>query len=135
MIVVDSHCSHTCDGPGSWTVVTDSLIIGAFPFGLAGGPDGLAQGPRDDPEQIGQAIERLQGDGPPLLGRTYVLWSGTDTAATALSQVAAFVGSGVPWDLVLCYRDQGADLEAWASFASRIVQGVRPGPGSRAGDC
>jgi hypothetical protein len=47
--------------------MSDPFTFGVFPFGLAGGPGGLAAGPPDDFRQIRRLLRILQGDGPPLL--------------------------------------------------------------------
>src|SRR5262249_5720360 len=94
---------------------------GVFPLGMAGGPDGLAVGPPDDFEAIGRAVAELQGGGSDLLPRMYVVWSGPDSTAAVHAQVAQLAAVGVPMDLVLCYRDPGGDVAAWASFGSQVV--------------
>jgi hypothetical protein len=97
------------------------LVFGVFPLGMAGGPDGLAVGPPDDFEAIGRALGELQGQGKALLPRMYVVWSGPGSTAAVNAQVAQFAAIGVPLDLVLCYRDPGGDVAAWASFVSQVV--------------
>jgi len=101
--------------------MTAPLVFGVFPLGMAGGPDGLAVGPPDDFEAIGRALGELQGDGDALLPRMYVVWSGPESTAEVSAQVAQLAGIGVPLDLVLCYRDPGGDVAAWASFVSQVV--------------
>jgi hypothetical protein len=101
--------------------VSTPLVFGLFPLGLAGGPQGLASGPPDDIEQIGRAAARLQGDGPPLLVRMYVLWSGAASSAAAAAQVAELAAAPVSWDLVLAYRDANAQLGAWEEFVDGVV--------------
>jgi hypothetical protein len=103
--------------------VPHSLTFGLFPLGLAGGPDGVAAGPPDDFDQIGRAVEYLEGDGPPLLARMYVIWSGTSSTASALAQVQQLTAAAVPWDLVLCYRDPAGDVASWAGFTAEVVRG------------
>lgn len=100
-----------------------SLSFGVFPLGLAGAPGGVASGPADDFSQIGRALQRLQGDGPPLLVRMYINWPGRAGTAGALAAVAGLVAQPVSWDLVLCYRDPNGDLAAWEEFVSRVVRG------------
>jgi hypothetical protein len=97
------------------------VMWGVFPLGMAGGPDGLAVGPPDDFEAIGRALGDLQGHGKALLPRMYVVWSGPESTAAVNAQVAQFAAMGVPLDLVLCYRDPGGDVAAWASFVSQVV--------------
>ncbi len=105
----------------SLLVVPHSLTFGLFPLGLAGGPGGVAAGPPDDFDQIGRAVEYLQGDGPPLLARMYVSWAGTASTAGTLAQVQELAAAPVPWDLVPCYRDPGGDVAGWAGFAADVV--------------
>jgi hypothetical protein len=88
---------------------------------MAGGPDGVAVGPPDDFEAIGQAIGELRGDGSPLLPRMYVVWSGPESTAAVSAQVAQLTRIGVPLDLALCYRDPGGDVSAWAAFVAQVV--------------
>jgi hypothetical protein len=66
-------------------------------------------------------VQYLQGDGPPLLARMYVSWTGAASTASALAQVQEL--AGIPWDLVLCYRDPAGDVEGWAGFAADVVRG------------
>ena len=101
--------------------MTAPLIFGVFPLGMAGGPGGLAVGPPDDFEAIGRALGELQGDGKVLLPRMYVVWSGPESTEAVNAQVTQLAGTDVPWDLVLCYRDPGGDVAAWASFVSQVV--------------
>ncbi len=101
--------------------MSEPLTFGLFPLGLAGGPDGVAAGPPDDFDQIERAFARLQGDGPPLLVRTYVEWSGAASSAAALAQVAELVKTPLSWDLVLAYRDPKADLGAWEQLVEHVV--------------
>lgn len=100
-----------------------SLTFGLFPLGVAGSPDGVAAGPPDDFDQIGRAVEYLQGDGPPLLARMYVSWTGAASTASTLAQVQQLTTAPVLWDLVLCYRDPGGDVTGWAGFAAEVVTG------------
>ncbi|HEX4832867.1 MAG TPA: hypothetical protein VH478_17425, partial [Trebonia sp.] len=90
-----------------------------YPLGIAGGPGGVAQGPPDDFGQIGAALADLAGDGPPLLVRLYVSYSGD--AEAALAQVAQFAQIGPLVDLCLSYHDPGGDVSRWCSFAERVV--------------
>lgn len=99
------------------------LRFGLFPLGLAGGPDGVASGPPDDFAKVGAAVRQLQGDGPPLLVRMYVVWSGAGSSSSALAQVGELVESDVPsWDLVLAYRDPRGDVAAWMDFVASVVE-------------
>lgn len=97
------------------------LTFGLFPLGMAGGPDGLAIGPPDDFEAIGQAFAELQGEGRVLLPRMYVVWTGRESSDVVLGQVDQLASIGVPLDLVLCYRDPGGDVAAWSSLVTQVV--------------
>ena len=98
------------------------LRFGLFPLGLAGAPGGLASGPPDDFDKVSDAVRRLQGDGPPLLIRMYVSWTGVDSTRDALAQVGQLAGAeGVSWDLVLAYRDPTGDVSAWTDFVTGVV--------------
>jgi hypothetical protein len=103
--------------------VSDGLRFGMFPFGMAGGPDGLAVGPPDDLDQIARAFDELQGAGRPLLVRTYVVWAGAATDEATLAQIERFVSAeGVDWDLVLAFRDPAGDAHAFATFVATVVR-------------
>lgn len=88
---------------------------------MAGGPDGVAMGPPDDFEAIGQAFAELAGDGGSLLPRMYVVWSGPASSEVVLAQVVQLAAIGIPLDLVLCYRDPGGDVAAWTEFVAQVV--------------
>jgi hypothetical protein len=98
------------------------LVFGVFPLGMAGGPDGLAVGPPDDFDAIGAAFAELQGDGPPLLPRMYVVWAGAASTEPVLAQVTQLAGIGIPLDLVLCFRDPAGNVAAWTSFVAQVVR-------------
>ena len=102
--------------------MTPPLEFGVFPRGLAGAPGWVARGRRDDPAAIARALAGLSGDGPPLLPRGYVNWSGRWLTKTALAQVRRIAQTpGPPSDLALCYRDKSGDLTAWTRFVTRVV--------------
>jgi len=101
--------------------VAAPLRFGIFPLGLAGSPEGVASGPPDDFDQVAAAFAELQGDGPPILPRMYVSWTGPDSTEAVLRQVAELAAFALPWDLVLCYRDPSGSASGWASFVSRVV--------------
>jgi hypothetical protein len=97
------------------------LVFGAFPLGVAGGPNGVAAGPPDDFERIEEAMNRLAGDGPPLLVRMYVSWTGRASTAATLDQVASWAAWPLPWDMVLSYRDPDGGVDSWADFVANVV--------------
>lgn len=96
------------------------LVFGVYPFGTAGGPDGVISGPPDDTALIGQALGDLAGGGPPLLVRMYVTFDGA--AGKALDQVAQFAQIGSVVDLSLNFHDRNGDVEQWCSFVQQVVQ-------------
>jgi hypothetical protein len=63
------------------------------------------------------AITELQGDKPPVVPRMYVPWTGDDSAAQSVAQLA-----GLPWDLVLCYRHETGDAAGFAEFVADVVR-------------
>jgi len=101
--------------------VAEPLTFGIFPLGLAGSPDGVASGRADDFEQTSAAVAELQGDGPPLMPRTYVNWTGPRSTRKVLRQVGRYAAQDLAWDLVLCYRDRSGSVAKWASFVSAVV--------------
>lgn len=99
-----------------------ALEFGAFPLGLAGAPGWVARGRKDDPAAIARALAELRGDGPPLLPRRYVNWSGRWLTKLALAQVRRIAHTAGPSpDLVLCYRDKSGDVTGWTRFVTRVV--------------
>jgi hypothetical protein len=96
------------------------LVFGVYPFGIAGGPDGVVSGPPDDIGLIGQALGGLAGDGPPLVVRMYVTFEGM--AEAALDQVAQFAQMGNLVDLSLNFHDRDGDVEQWCSFVEQVVR-------------
>jgi hypothetical protein len=94
------------------------LVFGVFPFGIAGGPEGLVSGPPDDVGRIGEALQELAGDGPPLLVRMYVTFEGSVTAA--LDQVAQFAQIGGLVDLSLSFHDRDGDVEQWCQASAAL---------------
>jgi len=103
--------------------VVEPLSFGIFPLGLAGSADGVASGPPDDFEQVAAAAAELQGDGPPIMPRMYVNWTGPGSTEAMLRQVGEYAAFGLPWDMVLCYRDSSGSIAEWVSFVSAVVAG------------
>jgi hypothetical protein len=52
----------------------------------------------------------------------YVVWSGAASTEAVHAQIRTLTAGGTPWDLVLCYRDPGGDVTAWATFVAHVVQ-------------
>ncbi|MGH2513636.1 MAG: hypothetical protein ACRDGQ_13220 [Candidatus Limnocylindrales bacterium] len=96
------------------------LVFGVFPLGISGGPDGVVIGPPDDFGRIGEALQDLAGDGPPLLVRVYVTFEGS--IASALDQAAQFAQIGSVVDLCLSFHDRDGGVEPWCSFVEQVVR-------------
>lgn len=96
------------------------LVFGVYPFGIAGGPDGAVSGLPDDAGRIGEALQDLAGDGPPLLVRMYVTFEGS--VAAALGQVAQFAQVGSLVDLSLSFHDRDGDVDSWCDFVDQVVR-------------
>ena len=116
-----SSCRRARRGSGRGVVVSAPFGFGVYPFGLAGGPDGLAAGPPDDLGQIREMLCRLQGEGPELLARVYVGWSGPQSTQRGLGQIADLIEVGLSWDLVLAYRDPSGNVAGWGQFVAQFV--------------
>jgi hypothetical protein len=95
-------------------------VFGAYPLGIAGGPEGVVSGPPDDIGRIGEALRGLGGAGPPLLVRMYVTFEGSVEAA--LDQVAQFAQIGSLVDLALSFHDHDGDVGRWCSFVEQVVR-------------
>jgi hypothetical protein len=104
----------------SFWLETRPLVFGVYPFGIAGGPNGLVSGPPDDIDLIGAALDGLAGHGPPLLVRMYVTFDGVVEAA--LDQVAQFAQIGRLVDLSLNFHDHDGDVGRWCSFVEQVVR-------------
>lgn len=63
-----------------------SLTFGLFPLGVAGSRTARPPGRRMTSIRSG-AVEYLQSDGPPLLARMYVSWTGAASTASTLAQM------------------------------------------------
>ncbi|HEY5196938.1 MAG TPA: hypothetical protein VIJ51_07915 [Solirubrobacteraceae bacterium] len=98
-----------------------ALVFGAFPLGMSGSAEGLATGPPDDFEQVAAALALLGGDGPPVLPRMYVGYSGPAELDRAHAGVQRIVSSSRTWDLALCYRDPAGNVDGWVDFVSEVV--------------
>jgi hypothetical protein len=77
-------------------------------------------GPPDDVGRVGEALQGLAGDGPPLLVRIYVTFEGS--VAAALDQVAQFAQIGSLVDLSLNFHDRHGNVERWCEFVAEAVR-------------
>jgi hypothetical protein len=97
-----------------------SFTFGIYPFGFAGMASGAASGPPDDFTKLPAVIEQLRG-GRKLLLRTYGHFTGDDAAPGILTQIEFIARSGLPWDFVLCFRQEGPQLAGWLRLIEEIV--------------
>lgn len=102
-------------------MTTPPLKFGIYPFATVGMAEGSTQGPPDDFERLGRAVMELSG-GKPFLPRTYLPYTGPNSAAYVLTHVETLTRIGIPWDLVLCYRDPTSDLRAWTDLLRTVVR-------------
>src|SRR5579859_3851578 len=102
---------------------TSPLIFGIYPGGSTGFGSGQAV-TADDSARIHEALNRLQMDGPPLLVRGYLPYTGSLSAAEALAiktpaAVEQYVQDGRKLDLVLQFRQ--SNLDGWLTFIRQAI--------------
>jgi hypothetical protein len=102
---------------------TSPLIFGIYPGGHTGFGSGRAV-TADDPARIHEALNRLQMDGPPLLVRGYLPYTGSLSVAEALAietpaAAEQYIQDGRKLDLVLSFRQ--SDLDGWLTFIRQAI--------------
>lgn len=97
------------------------LVFGIHPFAVVGMAHGAARGAPDNFQRLPQIIDQLRGDREFIL-RTYVPYSNPQSTEGIFLQFDFCMMSGLPWDIVLCYRQDGPDLEGWLQVIRGIVQ-------------
>jgi hypothetical protein len=76
----------------------------------------------DEPTKTKQALSLLEGSGPPLLVRGYLIYRGGEQAASATPvDLAVYADAGRRLDVVLCYRSADGDLAEWVRYVRRMV--------------
>ncbi len=63
------------------------LIFGVHSFGRAGMAEGIATGAPDNFDKIGQAIMELKGDAKDFLVRSYLHFTGENSAEEVLAEI------------------------------------------------
>ena len=102
------------------------FIFGIYPGGAAGGDAGLLLGPPDDPVEIVDCLNALQGSTQALVIRVYDSFQDPDSSVAANGAAPAnysqFAVPGTrPLDLVLQYRSSSADVEGYLAFVKELV--------------
>ena len=102
------------------------FIFGIYPGGAAGGDAGLLLGPPDDPAEIVDCLNALQGSTQALVIRVYDSFQDPDSSVAANGAAPAnysqFAVPGTrPLDLVLQYRSSSADIEGYLAFVKELV--------------
>jgi hypothetical protein len=81
----------------------------------------------DEPTKTKQALSSLEGAGPPLLVRGYLIYRGGEQAASATPvDLAVYADAGRRLDVVLCYRSADGDLADWLRYVRRMVSQFGP---------
>jgi hypothetical protein len=102
-----------------------ALTFGIYP-GSAVGKPGLG-GPPDRPDQINQALARLQGSAArPFIVRAYDLFADPgDTIQAASRQAPAgyhrYLERGRRLDLVAQYHSRAGDVDGYCAFIERLI--------------
>jgi hypothetical protein len=102
------------------------LRFGIYPLSIAGTPTGVVIGPPDNPEQIGQALASLQGTGRSLSPRTYLVYTGPQTAAKLFARAEEYAHAGLLGDLTIGTPDPSVELADWLGFVRHIVRHYGP---------
>jgi hypothetical protein len=96
-----------------------ALTFGIYPGGLAGDETGIWPGPPEQPGPIAAALDEL---GVRLV-RGYVLY--TDAAPGTVEAPPApwrYATDGRRLDLVVCFREPGADLSGWLDYLRYLLR-------------
>ncbi len=96
------------------------LAFGIHPFSVVGMAHGLATGPPDDFSRLPPIIADLRG-GREFLLRTYAGYSGDESAGGVLTLAQMFANTGEPWDFVLAFRSDRAELDGWLELIRTLV--------------
>jgi hypothetical protein len=107
-------------------MTSSGLFFGIYPFSVAGTPTGVAVGPPDNPEQIEQALAALRGVAGTLLPRTYLVYTGPQTAAKLFARAEEYARAGLLGDLTIGTPDPSVELTDWLGFVRHIVRHYGP---------
>ncbi|MEV0401738.1 hypothetical protein [Actinoallomurus sp. NPDC050550] len=106
--------------------MSDGLLFGIYPGGATGDDTGgLATGPKDDPERIRAALDRLRPGGRPFLVRGYISFvDADDTREVTQSpeRVEQYAGDGLVLDLVAQYQSRSGDVAGYVGFVRDLVR-------------
>lgn len=98
------------------------LTFGIHPFGKVGMPEGVAAGAPDNFDKIGQALMELKGNAEEFVVRSYVHYSGAESAEKVLNEIGQLLQIEMQWDIVLSFRDEGMNLDAWLKLIREIIK-------------
>lgn len=84
--------------------------------------EGVAIGAPDDFNKIGQAITELKGDAADFVIRSYVHYTGEESAESVLREIEQLLQITVQWDIVLGFRDEGMELGGWLKLIRHIIE-------------
>lgn len=99
------------------------MIFGIYPGGMTGTPEGLTNGPANNPQKISAALDRLQGNAPSFIIRAYVGYKGRGQTSTHVpDNPGQYVTGNRQLDLVLCFQTEESDLDGWKEFIGQQVK-------------
>jgi hypothetical protein len=110
------------------TRLSGEFIFGIYPGGVAGGDAGLLSGTPDNPAEMIECLNALQGSTQALVIRVYDSFQDPDSSlagnVAAPANYSQFAIPGTrPLDLVLQYRSSSADIEGYLAFVKeRVLQ-------------
>jgi hypothetical protein len=101
------------------------MTFGIFHGGVADPPEVLATGRPDQPDQVNEALDRLQG-GKHLLVRTYLRFTGKAAEADgsrlpSAADLASYARNGRKLDLVLSNWDCTGNRDRWSRFIEQAI--------------
>ena len=100
----------------------NNLSFGIYPGGQLGTPNGMTDGPPDNPAQILKALDILQGEHNTLMVRSYIIYKGKGIPPTLSNdKPEQFAIHGRQLDLVLCFQSFEEDLSGWINFIRDMI--------------
>ena len=104
-----------------------SFSFGIYPGGQLGITTGMSSGPPDLPDQIGEALDILQGEHYALMVRCYIIYKGKNTALSySQENPHQYAENGRLLDLVLCFHSFEEEISGWLDFVKDTIQEYHP---------
>lgn len=104
--------------------------FGIYAGSVSGTPSGLAIGPADDMQFVGEALDDLQQGGPPILVRAYLHYRGAADWGSGddlySQQFRTTLRSNRKLDLVLCFHDSTGDVPGWLHCIEQTIDAYGP---------